>query len=587
MTDEGMSHLLPTATGRQVMAAMRRLMAKERRATVVLLVLQGLATLAGLVGPWALGVVVQAATEHRVARVLGPVLEVFLAAVILRTLLTWWAGRRGGLLGARVLTRLRQQFLGDVLELPLGVVERAGTGDLITRATSDVDGLAQTVPRALPEIVIAAVTMLLTVAALIWTSPVLALTLLPAAAILAAATRWYLHRAPSAYLRERANQGRVNGLIQESVEAGRTIEALRLGSHRIETVDAAIGDWIGAEKATLRLRTVYFPVSEATYLVPLVLCVAIGGVLHAEGLLGIGALTAATLYTQQLIEPVDVILSWLDQLQLGGASLARLIGVGQVERQPETEAEPQGRQLDADSVRFGYRPQHDVLHGMNLRPTPGSRVAVVGPSGSGKSTLALLLAGVYIPRRGRVTVGGVDVHRLASKSARSQVVLLTQEHHVFSGTVRENLRLAAAAPDRELESALHSVGAESWLAELPGGLDARIGSGGTRLSPGQAQQLALARLVLADPHTLVLDEATSLLNPRAARRLERSLGRVLEGRTVVTVSHRLHTAVDADLVVVVSEGRTVEFGTHEELLRSGGAYAASWRAYQGVTPGMN
>jgi ABC-type multidrug transport system fused ATPase/permease subunit len=587
MTDEGMSHLLPTATGRQVMAAMRRLMAKERRATVVLLVLQGLATLAGLVGPWALGVVVQAATEHRVARVLGPVLEVFLAAVILRTLLTWWAGRRGGLLGARVLTRLRQQFLGDVLELPLGVVERAGTGDLITRATSDVDGLAQTVQRALPEIVIAAVTMLLTVAALIWTSPVLALTLLPAAAILAVATRWYLHRAPSAYLRERANQGRVNGLIQESVEAGRTIEALRLGSHRIETVDAAIGDWIGAEKATLRLRTVYFPVSEATYLVPLVLCVAIGGVLHAEGLLGIGALTAATLYTQQLIEPVDVILSWLDQLQLGGASLARLIGVGQVERQPETEAEPQGRQLDADSVRFGYRPQHDVLHGMNLRPTPGSRVAVVGPSGSGKSTLALLLAGVYIPRRGRVTVGGVDVHRLASKSARSQVVLLTQEHHVFSGTVRENLRLAAAAPDRELESALHSVGAESWLAELPGGLDARIGSGGTRLSPGQAQQLALARLVLADPHTLVLDEATSLLNPRAARRLERSLGRVLEGRTVVTVSHRLHTAVDADLVVVVSEGRTVEFGTHEELLRSGGAYAASWRAYQGVTPGMN
>jgi ABC-type multidrug transport system fused ATPase/permease subunit len=487
-----------------------------------------------------------------------------------------------------VLTRLREQFLGDVLELPLGVVERAGTGDLITRATSDVDGLAQTVQRALPEIVIAAVTMLLTVAALIWTSPVLALTLLPAVAILAAATRWYLRRAPSAYLRERASQGRVNGLIQESVEAGRTIEALRLGSHRVETVDAAIGDWIGAEKATLRLRTVYFPVSEATYLVPLVLCIAIGGVLHADGLLSIGALTAASLYTQQLIEPVDVILSWLDQLQLGGASLSRLIGVGQVERQRDTEAEPQGRQLDAAAVSFAYRPEHDVVHGMNLRPEPGSKVAVVGPSGSGKSTLALLLAGVYIPRRGRVTVGGVDVHRLASRSARSQVVLLTQEHHVFSGTVRENLRLAAAgAADIELESALRTVGAESWLAELPGGLDAPIGSGGTRLSPGQAQQLALARLVLADPHTLVLDEATSLLNPRAARRLERSLGRVLEGRTVVTVSHRLHTAVDADLVVVVSDGRTVESGTHEELLRSGGFYAASWRAYQGVTPGLS
>lgn len=182
-------------------------------------------------------------------------------------------------------------------------------------------------------------------------------------------------------------------------------------------------------------------------------------------------------------------------------------------------------------------------------------------------------------------MGGVDVHRLASTSARAQVLLLTQEHHVFAGTLRENLRLAAAAAaDKDLENALRAVGAGAWLAELPGGLDAPIGSGGIRLSPGQAQQLALARLVLADPHTLVLDEATSLLNPRAARQLERSLARVLAGRTVVTVSHRPHTAVDADLVVVVADGRTVESGTHQELLQTGGPYAASWRAYQGATP---
>jgi ABC-type multidrug transport system fused ATPase/permease subunit len=160
-------------------------------------------------------------------------------------------------------------------------------------------------------------------------------------------------------------------------------------------------------------------------------------------------------------------------------------------------------------------------------------------------------------------------------------VLLTQEHHVFTGTVRDNLRLAAPdAGDPALADALDAVGAIDWLAELAGGLDTPIGSGGIRLSPGQAQQLALARLLLADPHTLVLDEATSLLNPRAARRLERSLARVLEGRTVVTVSHRLQSAVDADLVVVVSEGRAVEAGSHEELVRAGGSYAALWRAYR-------
>ncbi|MGA7363121.1 MAG: ABC transporter ATP-binding protein [Candidatus Dormiibacterota bacterium] len=583
MLDSTSSALLPTASAKQVVAAMRRLVGEQRWPALWLLLMQGGATLAGLVGPWALGVVVEAATQHQLGKVVVPVVLLFLAATLVRTGLSYWAGRRGGVLGSHVLTRLREDFLGNVLQLPLSVVERAGTGDLLTRATSDVDGLGQTVQRALPEIAIATVTVLLTIAALIWTAPLLALSLIPAAVILAVATRWYLHRAPAAYLRERAAQGRVNGLIQESVEAGRTIEAMRLGRQRIEGVDSAVSDWLLAERATLRLRTVYFPISEATYLVPLVLSVAIGGFLHSAGLLGLGALTAAALYTQQLIEPVDVILSWLDQLQLGGASLARLIGVGQVERQPDTEDVPRGQQLEANSVHFAYRPRHDVLHGLSLRPEPGSRVAVVGPSGSGKSTLALLLAGVYGPRRGRVTVGGVDVNRLPSELARAQVVLLTQEHHVFTGTLRDNLRLAAqGAIDQELVDALEAVGAREWLAELDSGLATPIGSGGVRLSPGQAQQLALARLLLANPHTLVLDEATSLLNPRAARRLERSLAKVLEGRTVVTVSHRLQSAVDADLVVVVSEGRAVETGSHQELLQAGGGYAALWSAYRGT-----
>jgi ABC-type multidrug transport system fused ATPase/permease subunit len=585
MAESAASSLLPTASAGQVVADMRRLVGEQRGPALWLLLLQGGATLAGLVGPWALGVVVEAASQHRLARVLGPVVLVFLVATIVRTGLTWWAGRRGGLLGARVLTRLREEFLGNVLRLPLAVVERAGTGDLLTRATSDVDGLGQTVQRALPEIVIAVVTVLLTIAALIWTAPVLALTLIPAALILVLATRWYLHRAPSAYLRERAAQGQVNGLIQESVQAGRTIEAMRLGGERVTGVDSAVADWLLAEQATLRLRTVYFPISEATYLVPLVLSVAIGGLLHSYGLIGLGALTAASLYTQQLIEPVDVILSWLDQLQLGGASLARLIGVGQVERQPSTEAQPQGAQLEAAAVSFGYQPGRDVLHSLSLRPEPGSRVAVVGPSGSGKSTLALLLAGVYGPRRGKVTVGGVEVHRLAPDRVRAEVVLLTQEHHLFAGTVRENLLLAAPqADDPALLAALEALGAGEWVAELASGLDTTVGSGGVHLSPGQAQQLALARLLLADPHTLVLDEATSLLNPRTARRLERSLARVLEGRTVVTVSHRLQSAVDADLVVVVEAGRAVESGSHQELLQAGGGYASLWQAYRGTAP---
>ncbi len=574
--------LLPTASRAEVLRTVRRLLGEQRRPATGLLLLQTGATLAGLVGPWALGVLVQAAAQHRLARVVGPVLLAFAAATLVRTGLSWWAGRRGGVLGAGVLARMREQFLGDVLRLPIAVVERAGTGDLLTRATSDVDGLGNTVQRALPEIAIALVTLLLTMAALIWTAPLLALPLIPAAVILALATRWYLRRAPSAYLRERAAQGRVNGLIQESVQAGRSVEALRLGPVRVTAVDGAVGGWLDSEQATLGLRTVYFPISEATYLVPLVLSVGIGGVLHVYGLIGLGALTSASLYTQQLIDPVDVILSWLDHLQLGAASLARLVGVGQVAGTPPADAEPNSQQLEAQRIHFAYRPHHDVLHDLSLRPEPGSRVAVVGPSGSGKSTLALLLAGIYGPRQGRVTVGGVEVSRLGSERIREEVVLLTQEHHLFSGTVRENLLLAApGADDRAMLAAMGAIGAGDWVAQLPGGLDTAIGSGGTQLTLGQAQQVALARLLLADPHTLVLDEATSLLDPRAARSLERSLARVLEGRTVVTVSHRLASAVDADLVVVMSEGRVLEAGSHQELLHAGGGYAELWRAYRG------
>ncbi|MGH7611856.1 MAG: ABC transporter ATP-binding protein [Candidatus Dormibacteria bacterium] len=576
------SGLLPTAAGRQAWRGSLELLRPESRPASTVILLQGLATLAGLVGPWALGVLVEAATQHRLERVAPPVLAALIAATVVRTALTLVVGRRSGRLGARVLARLREKFLGDVLALPLGVVERAGGGDLLTRATADVDALGEVVQDALPQIAIALATTVLTVAALIWAAPVLGLCLLPATVLLVPITRWYLHRAPAAYLRERAAQARVNGLIQESVEAARTVEALDLGPARVDLVDDGIRDWVGTERATLWLRTVYFPTCEASYLVPLVLCLGAGGLLHSAGLLSLAGLTAGTLYVQQLIDPVDTVLSWLDHLQLGGASLGRLLGVGLVPRAPDTDEVPEDELVEARRVHFAYRRGRDVLRGLDLKPEPGSRVAVVGRSGSGKSTLALLLAGVYGPRSGRVTVGGVDIHRLSSERARAEVVLLTQEHHVFAGSLRDNLRLADRSSDDErLRWALTTVGAEAWLRELPQGLDTEVGQGGFSLDPAQAQQVALARLLLADPHTLVLDEATSLINPNAARSLERSMAQVLEGRTVISVSHRLQAAVDADLVVVVEEGRVLEAGSHAELIHRGGPYAQLWHAFEG------
>jgi ABC-type multidrug transport system fused ATPase/permease subunit len=388
-------------------------------------------------------------------------------------------------------------------------------------------------------------------------------------------------RAPKGYLTEGGTSSRINTTLTETVEGARTVEALRLGRRRLERGDLDIEVSAQAERYTLTLRNLLFAVMDFAFSMPRVVVLLLGAIGYVEGWASLGQITTAILYTEALFGPFDMLVSTVDRVQVGMASTTRLLGIATVpaDREPGTD-EPVDADLRGERLRYAYREGHDVLHGIDLSLRAGERLAIVGPSGSGKSTLGRLLSGIHGPRTGSVTVGGVELTSLPLDRLRTEVALVTQEHHVFIGTLRDNVVLAReGASDDEVHAALRAVEATDWVERLPEGLDTKLGSGNLALTPGRAQQVALARLILADPHTIVLDEATSLIDPRTARNLEGSMNALLTGRTVVAIAHRLHTAHDADRIAVVIDGRIVELGSHDELVAHEGEYAALWRAW--------
>ncbi|MFD0026092.1 ABC transporter ATP-binding protein [Streptomyces sp. NPDC058382] len=574
--------LLPTASGAESLAALRTMLRGHRPLAAGAVTVLVAGTGIGLLTAPLLGHIVDLVVEERGSGALTTPLVLLIVVALVRGCATAVGSTLVARLGETVLAAVREQFIERALRLPLERVEAAGSGDLVSRVTSDVSMIAKSVRQALPEFTRSALTIVLTFAGLAvldWRFLVAALLAVPVQVL---SVRWYLRRAAPVYAEHRVATGALQHQLLDSVGGVRTVRAFRLNRSHTALLERRSASARDLALGGIHIVTGFFSRLNLAEYIGLATMLCAGFLLVDNGSVTIGTATAAALYFHSLFNPVNATLFLIDDAQSAGASFARLVGLSKLPAEPAAAggSAPADGSVKVSALSYAYAAGAPVLRKIDLEVGDGERVALVGASGAGKTTLAKVIAGVHEPHGGTIALGGVDVAELGAAGVRRAVTLISQEVHVFAGPLAEDLRLARPeATEEELRAALSRVGALEWALALPDGLDTVVGEGGHRLTVTQAQHLALARLVLADPPIAILDEATADAGSAGARVLEEAALRALEGRTGLMVAHRLPQAATADRVVVLDEGRVVETGSHDELVAAGGRYAALWEAW--------
>ncbi|MFC6014893.1 ABC transporter ATP-binding protein [Plantactinospora solaniradicis] len=555
---------------------------------VALLLLQNAA---GMAGPYLVMLGIDRAIGPLRAGDAGPLLAVagaFAAAAVAE-----YAGKRGFLtlstrIGQAILLDLRQRVYDHFLRLSVSFHERYTSGRLVARLTSDMDSIAELVDGGIDDLVLAGLSIVSVAGILLWLDPPLAAVTLLAFPFLLWLSRWFARASGHAYRRTREAVALVIVHFVESLGGIRAVQAFRREPRNQQIFTAVNDDYRRANLTAFRLIATYSPAIKVIGNVTIAVVLTYGGMRVLDGHTEIGVLAAFLLYLRRFFEPMQELSQFYNALQSATAALEKLAGVlderpgvpEPARPRPLPTGSPRGA-IDFRSVVFSYRSDTPVLPELTLSIPAGQTVALVGATGAGKSTVAKLVARFYDPTRGSVTLDGIDLRDVADADLRHAMVMVTQENHLFAGSVADNIRFGRpGAADADVIAAADAIGAHDFIAALPDGYATDVHRRGGRLSAGQRQLVAFARAFLADPAVLILDEATSSLDIPSERLVQRALRTILADRTAIVIAHRLSTVEIADRVLVLEGGRVVEDGPPATLVARDGRYATLHRQWR-------